>query len=200
MVPRITEDHGAVRSHAAEMSTERRNHERGIGIDGLIIRVAERSDVDLIADVHRDSIQSVGAPYYPADVVAGWLDGVAGDLYVQAMERGEVFFIAIGRVAGATQVLGFSSDYPIEGSTHGTSVYVRGIAARQGVGTALLRQAEAHARATGAAAVRIEASLAGAAFYRANGYVEMGRGEVRLLSGHSIGCVSMRKSLAPAEC
>jgi GNAT superfamily N-acetyltransferase len=115
------------------------------------------------------------------------------------MDRGEVFFVATGRVQGNPLILGFSSDYPIEGATHGTSVYVRGVAARQGVGTALLRAAESYAIANGAAAVRIEASLAGAAFYAANGYVESGRGEVQLLSGHTIQCVFMRKSLSTPD-
>ena len=169
-------------------------------IHGVNIRLADRSDVDAMADAHRDSIQSVGAPYYPVDVVAGWLAGIAGELYLDAMDRGEVFFIATGNVNGKTLVLGFSSDYPIEGATHGTSVYVRGQAARRGVGTALLRRAEAHAIAAGAAAVRIEASLAGAVFYKVNGYVEVGRGEIRLLSGHPIPCVFMRKSLTPGGC
>ena len=166
-------------------------------MDELTIRRAERADVDSIADAHRDSIQSVGAPYYPADVVVGWQAGVAGELYLDAMERGEVFFIATGRVDGKPMVLGFSSDYSIEGSTHGTSVYVRGIAARRGVGTALLREAESHAIANGAAMIRIEASLAGAPFYEVNGYLEVGRGEVQLLSGYPMQCVFMQKSLAP---
>ena len=81
-----------------------------------------------------------------------------------------------------------------------TSVYVRGQAARRGLGTVLLRRAEAHAIAAGAAAVRIEASLAGAVFYEVSGYVEVGRGEISLRSGHPIQCVFMRKSLTPGGC
>ena len=169
-------------------------------MDELTIRQAERSDVDDIADAHRDSIESVGSPYYPAAAVAAWQEGIAGGLYLQAMDRGEVFFIATGRVEGKPMVIGFSSDYSIEGATHGTSVYVRGVAARQGVGTALLRAAESHAIANGAAMIRIDASLAGAPFYEVNGYVEVGRGEVRLLSGYPIQCVFMQKSLAAAGC
>ena len=49
--------------------------------------------------------------------------------------------------------------------------------------------------ATGAAEIHVEASLAGVEFYRANGFVEMGRGETRLTSGRPIACVFMRKSL-----
>jgi GNAT superfamily N-acetyltransferase len=169
-------------------------------MDELTIRQAERSDVDDLADAHRDSILSVGSPYYPPDVVAAWQEGVAGELYLQAMDHGEVFFIATGCVDGKALVLGFSSDYSIEDATHGTSVYVRGVAARRGVGTALLHAAESHAIANGAAMIRIEASLAGAPFYEVNGYVEVGRGEVQLLSGHPIQCVFMQKSLAAAGC
>jgi len=169
-------------------------------MDEVTIRQAERSDVDDIADAHRDSIRSVGLSYYPPDVVAAWQEGIAGQLYLQAMDLGEVFFMATGCVEERAMVLGFSSDYSIEGTTHGTSVYVRGVAARRGVGTALLRAAESHAIANGAAMIHIEASLAGAPFYEVNGYVEVGRGEVQLLSGYPMQCVFMQKSLAAAGC
>jgi GNAT superfamily N-acetyltransferase len=74
-------------------------------------------------------------------------------------------------------------------------VYVRGRAVRRGIGTALLRLAEDHARAHGAKSIQIQASFAGVDFYKANGFEELGRGEARLLSGHSMPCVFMRKTL-----
>jgi hypothetical protein len=61
--------------------------------------------------------------------------------------------------------------------------------------SALLAVAEAHAIETGATSIEIEASLAGVAFYKANGFVEVGRGETRLSTGRSIECVFMRKDL-----
>ena len=60
------------------------------------------------------------------------------------------------------------------------------------------RATPAHARAQGAAAITIEASLPGLAFYRAVGFVEIGPRDVRLHSGASIPCVVMRKQLAGA--
>jgi len=48
--------------------------------------------------------------------------------------------------------------------------------ARRGIGTALLRFAEDHARTHGAKAIAIQASLAGVGFYKANGFEELGRG------------------------
>ena len=128
---------------------------------------------------------------------------LTGDVYRIAMGRGEVFFIATADVDAGTLVLGFSSDYVIEGSTHGTSVYVRGLAARRGIGSRLLAMAEDHARSGGATGVSVEASLTGVEFYRAHGFRETGRGETHLMSGRPIACVFMSKALghdsAPAS-
>lgn len=160
------------------------------------IRRAEPSDVNEIALAHRDSIQSIGSTYYSDDVVAWWQEAIEGQLYLRAMDGGEVFFIALGDVDCRRAVLGFASDYRIEGQRHGTSVYVRGRSARQGIGSSLLARAEAHAVETGATSIEIEASLAGVDFYRANGFIEVGRGETCLTTGRSMECVFMRKELS----
>lgn len=158
-------------------------------------RRARPSDADAIAVAHRDSIRAIGPRFYPPQAVEDWQDGLTGDVYVRAMERGEVFFIATGEIDGEPAVLGFASDYRIDGTQHGTSVYVRGIAARRGIGSALLRRAEAHAAAAGATSLHVEASLAGVEFYKANGFEELERGETHLMSGRPIACVFMRKVL-----
>jgi len=164
----------------------------------LEIRRAHPSDASEMARAHRDSIRSIGPAFYPPSVVDDWQNGLAADVYLNAMKGGEVFFIATGQVGDNALVLGVASDYCIEGTEHGTSVYVRGIAARRGIGSALFRLAEAHAAARGATTINIEASLAGVEFYRANGFTEVARGETRLMSGHPIACVFMRKELAMA--
>jgi putative acetyltransferase len=162
---------------------------------GVEMRQAGSEDAEAIAEAHRDSIRSIGPRFYPSEDVTAWAEGLSGAVYLEAMNNGEVFFIATEQIDGGTRVLGFASDYRVEGATHGTSVYVRGNVARRGIGTALLRLAEAHAAAADATSIRIEASLAGVAFYRANGYVEAGRGETRLMSGYPIACVFMRKEI-----
>ena len=96
---------------------------------------------------------------------------------------------------GEPVVLGFAT-HRVDDAQDGTSVYVRGGAARQGIGTALLRLAEAHALSHGAMSLQIQASLAGVEFYKANGFEEIGRGEAHLMSGTSMPCVFMRKFLA----
>ena len=82
----------------------------------------------------------------------------------------------------------------------GASVYVRGQASRQGIASALLRLAERHAREHGAKSIQIQASLAGAEFYRANGFEAIGVGEAVLMSGRSMPCVQMRKELHETDC
>ena len=158
------------------------------------IRRASLADVDEIAAAHLDSIQSIGAQYYPAAIVSDWGARVKGDLYVEAMGRGEVFFIAIGALRDRPEVLGFSS-HGRDRDEHRTAVYVRGRAARCGVGSALFHTAEAAAIAAGATSIHGDASLAAVEFYEANGFEEIGRGAHRLWSGRAMPCVFMRKNL-----
>lgn len=158
------------------------------------IRRARLDEVDLIADAHLDSIGSIGPGYYEPAIVRAWGAHIRPELYARAMQRGEQFFVA---VADRSQVLGFSSHHG-DGRTHGTAVYVRGGAARRGIGSALFRAAEASAIAAGARAIDISASLAAVDFYKAHGFDEVGRGAHRLPSGDAMACVFMRKVLTPA--
>jgi GNAT superfamily N-acetyltransferase len=159
------------------------------------VRRAYPSDASDIAAAHYDSIRSLGAGSYPPHVVDDWAEGLTADVYIKAMAGGEVFFIAVAAIDRANMVLGFASDYVREGSQHGTSVYVRGAAARRGIGSALFKLAEAEAISKGATSFRVEASFAGVEFYKANGFVEVARGETHLRSGRPIGCVFMEKAL-----
>ena len=159
------------------------------------VRRAGPADVDEIAAAHLDSIRSIGALSYTPAIVSDWGARVTGDLYSNAMARGEVFFIAIGELGDQPEVLGFSS-HRIDDNEHRTAVYVRGQAARLGIGSALFRSAEAAAISAGATSIHVDASLAAVEFYKANGFVEVGRGEHRLSSGRLMACVFMRKLLA----
>jgi GNAT superfamily N-acetyltransferase len=157
-------------------------------------RPARPGDAEAIASAHVDSICSIGPAFYPPDLVEAWAAGLTADMYVKAMEGGEAFFVATGHIGGEPVVLGFST-HRVDDAQDGTSVYVRGAAARQGIGSALLRLAKAHARSHGATSIHIQASLAGVEFYKANRFVELGRGEALLMSGRAIPCVFMRKIL-----
>jgi ribosomal protein S18 acetylase RimI-like enzyme len=159
------------------------------------IRRAEPSDAEAIAAAHLDSIRSIGPSYYEPAIVQDWGAHVEAGLYLRAMNQGEAFFVAItGPDHASAGVLGFSS-HAQYGNEHGVGVYVRGSAARCGVGSALLRAAEADAVASQASTLEIDASLAAVDFYTRHGFVETGRGSHRLPSGRSMACVFMKKQL-----
>jgi ribosomal protein S18 acetylase RimI-like enzyme len=158
------------------------------------IRPAQAADVDAIADAHRDSIDSIGPLFYPADVVTAWGARIEARMYLDAIVAGEQFFVAVEHRDGLATVLGFSSHH-VSGGVHGVGVYVRGRAARRGIGSALLELAEASAIAAGATSLQLDSSLAAVDFYRSHGFEETGRGAHRLRSGDSMDCVFMRKYL-----
>jgi putative acetyltransferase len=155
------------------------------------IRRANVDDVDRIAEAHLDSIRTIGIRYYPPEIVNDWCVEIKGDLYIKAMQQGETFFVAI---TDNNEVVGFSS-HRIDDGIHGVSVYVRGKAARHGIGSALIHSAEASAIAANAAIIYIDASLSAVHFYVANGFKEISRGDHKLSSGRSMPCVHMRKDL-----
>ena len=158
------------------------------------VRRAGDTDTEAIAAAHSDSVESIGPRFYGTDVVRAWRDAIEPRLYREAMARGERFFVAATTLDGRTGGLGFSSHYVQDGE-HGVAVYVRGMAARRGIGSALLRAAENSAAAAGAARVRLDASLAAVDFYKANGFTAAGRGEHTLRSGCTMACVFMQKNL-----
>jgi GNAT superfamily N-acetyltransferase len=162
------------------------------------VRQATPADANDIAAAHADSIHSIGALFYSADVVDDWSARVTGDFYLRAMTGGGVFFIAVAPQSGTTEVFGFSSHNIVEGK-HRTAVYVRGYASRRGIGSALFRMAEAAAVAAGASSIHVDASLSGVDFYRANGFDEIGRGDHRLRSGRLMPCVFMQKKLSQTK-
>ncbi len=165
-------------------------------IGNLELRQATPADVAAMAEAHRDSIRHLGGRFYPEPIIAEWAGVVSPQLYLDAMDRGEVFFIATGTIAMEPLVLGFSSDYVIRDTTHGTSAYMRPAAARRRIASRLLAMAESFGSGRGATSIEIESSLGAVDFYRAHGFVETGRGDVPLPSGFRMPCVFLRKELS----
>jgi hypothetical protein len=78
-------------------------------IQELNVRRATESDVDGIGDAHCDSILQLGSKHDAPAIVNEWSAVVNPRLYLDAMGRGEEFFIATGRVAEHPLVLGCST-------------------------------------------------------------------------------------------
>jgi putative acetyltransferase len=104
-------------------------------------------------------------------------------------EGGETFIVA---VAADTALAGFCSfkDDEVKGLS------VAPLAARRGVGSAMLRQAEAAIAAAGHRRIRLDASLSGQAFYELHGYRVVVRHGWKTRGGLVIAALAMEKALS----
>jgi putative acetyltransferase len=157
------------------------------------IRQAAPREAEAIARVHVESIRTVGAKYYQKNIIDVWAAPRGGDRYVLAMERGELFFLAVCREPNTEPWIGGFSSYRVEEGKHRIAVYVHEKASRKGVGTALFQAAEKDALQRGASEIHVDASLVAVDFYRANGFEKWGHGQHLLFTGIAMDCVFMRK-------
>jgi len=151
------------------------------------IRRGTPDDALAILRIHRHSILSLGIAAYGLAEVESWAAGLVPERYVEAMnEGGETFIVA---VAADGDVAGFCSfrEDEVKG------LYVAPTAARRGVGSALLRQAEAAIAAAGHG--RIGAALSGQAFYERRGYRVVERRGWKTRGGLVIAALAMEKML-----
>jgi len=145
-------------------------------------------DAPAILYVHRSSILVLGREAYSLAEVESWAAGLVPERYVEAMnEGGETFIVAVA----AGGLVGFCSfkDDEVKGLS------VAPPAARRGVGSALLRQAEAAIAAAGHRRIRLGASLSGQAFYQHHGYRVVVRHGWKTRGGLVIAALAMEKAL-----
>jgi len=155
----------------------------------VALRPATPADAPAILRLHRDSILSLGIGSYSLAEVESWAAGLVAERYVEAMNKGGETFIVAAVADGA--LAGFCSfgDDEVKG------LYVAPEWARRGVGSALLRRAEATISAGGHRLIRIIASLSGAAFYERHGYRVVERRDWKSRGGLVSAALAMEKAL-----
>ncbi len=146
-------------------------------------------DASAILRVHRHSILSLGRETYNRAEVESWAAGLVPERYVEAMNEDDETFIVAVAAADLVGLCSFKDD-EVKGR------YVAPDAARRGVGSALLRQAEAAIAAVGHSRIRIVASLSGQAFYESHGYRVVERRDWKTRGGLVIAALAMEKTLA----
>jgi len=159
------------------------------------LRAGKPADAPGIHAVYERAVRGLGRGVYSDEQIESWIFANGPERYVEAMrEGGETFEVAVARLRG---IVGFSA-YRDEELR---SLYVDPDWARLGVGTALLRSAEAAIAAAGHAKVVIGASLIGLPFYEAQGYHVVKHRHWRSRGGLAIPAADMEKPLAapPAQ-
>lgn len=158
-------------------------------MNGYSIRSARPEDAEGIRDTHVASIRGLAAQAYSGEQIAAWSVGRVPEDYVKAMTcGGETMFVATSRAGG---VVGFAALADDEVR----AVYVHPDHARNGVGRLLLRALESLAQDRGLAELRLTSSLNAVAFYRSQGYEEVGRTTFELRGGIGLRCAAMSKTL-----
>jgi predicted N-acetyltransferase YhbS len=154
------------------------------------IRAARPEDAPAIRRVHEASIRTLGlAAYTPAEVES-WVGVLTDRKYVEAMVLGgEAFVVAEDADPPGDGVIAFCSwsEDEVKG------LYVAPGWARRGVGSALLRLAEAAIKAAGHDPIRIGATLVGQPFYEAHGYRVVRPKKWKTRGGLLIDTVDMEK-------
>jgi len=159
------------------------------------LRAGKPADAPGLHAVYERAVRGLGRGVYSDAQIDSWVFANGPERYVAAMgEDGEIFEVAVARRRG---IVGFSA-YKDEELR---SLYVDPDWARLGLGTALLRSAEARIAAAGHAKVVIGASLIGLPFYEARGYRVVAHRHWHSRGGLAIPAADMEKPLnqAPQE-
>lgn len=156
------------------------------------IRRGRLSDAGGLYAVHERAVRVLARRVYSDSQVESWVHGNSSSRYVEAMrDEGEIFAVAVARRRG---IVGFSA---LKGREV-RSLYVDPEWSRLGVGSALLRRAEAMIAAAGHDKVEIGASLAGLAFYELHGYRVVKHRHWRSRGGLMIPAADMEKAIGTA--
>jgi putative acetyltransferase len=157
------------------------------------IRAARPEDAPAIRVVHESSIRGLGPAGYTAAEVESWVGVLTVEKYVEAMMLGdEAFIVAEAAPAdGGDGVIAFCSWARDEVK----GLYVRPGWARRGVGTALLRLAEAAIVGAGHRTIRIGATLVGRPFYESRGFVVLRHKPWKTRGGLVIDTLDMEKQV-----
>lgn len=163
------------------------------------IRRAQPDDARGILEAHRSAVHELAADAYDESSLEAWsppVDEERIEGFVETSFEGEKdadLFVAVEGKGAEERVLGFSAVYPGEQDLR--AVYVRPDAARRGLGTALLRQAEWAAAQKGAERLELDASRNAVDFYEKQGYERVGCETHEFEDGVEIECVRMEKEL-----
>lgn len=152
----------------------------------LLIRLATQEDAASIFQVHKHSVENLCNTDYGPEQITLWLDGRSPDTYRSAIDAGNVWLAYTDTLQGFVEIDGHEV----------SKLFIRGDAARQGIGARLLAEALRRIAATGHATAYLEATLTAEKFYAAFGFRKIGEGTFsRGNSPVSIEIIKMERAL-----
>ena len=164
--------------------TSRRNTE-----NDFHVRPARAEDGAALADLHRAAILATSDDFYSAEERHSWASGLRADGYARSMSDGELIEVAAPK----------DTDMPIafcgRRETGVVGLYVHPDHQQRGIGTLLLKRAEAALAEQGARLLTVEASLPAARFYERHGYTPVETFSHKTRGGLDLMSVRMTKTI-----
>ncbi|MEX3842826.1 GNAT family N-acetyltransferase [Paraburkholderia sp. BR10882] len=151
----------------------------------LTIRKANCDDVFDSWDIRKTSVHAACAKHYPKAALSAWVDGTPTDKWAGVVESD--FYVAVdqGSVVG-TGMLTLESGQV-------DAIFVRPSHMGRGIGRKMLDFLEALAADQGLGAMRLDATLNAAPFYRSCGWSGDSASTYRTARGLELACVPMTK-------
>jgi GNAT superfamily N-acetyltransferase len=151
----------------------------------LTIRKANSNDAFDAWDIRKSSVHAGCAEHYPKAALSAWVDGALTDKWVSVVERDFYVVVDHGLVVG-TGMLTLASGQV-------DAIFVRPAHMGHGVGRKMLGFLEALAADHGLDAMRLDATLNAAPFYRRCGWLGDSVATYRTSRGLELACVPMTK-------
>ncbi len=152
----------------------------------LVIRKARLEDDEAIWRVHTSAIRELCKGHYTPEEIEAWAGRLVVGIHRPAITLRDFLVAELDGI-----LVGFGQLDQRTGEVE--AVYVDPTATRRGVGSALLRELEARARAAGLQALHLDASLNSVRFYESAGYQCLRAARHALTSSTDIACIVMEK-------
>jgi putative acetyltransferase len=158
----------------------------------ILVRPLRADEGRIFLDIHERAIRGLAASHYPPEVIAAWVVPATDQTVARFIQNPERETRVIAELDGEPVGLGVL----VVDQCYLRACYVIPEAARKGVGSALVKEMERIARASGLARLDLVASLNAEPFYTSVGYQVVLRGDHVLRSGVRMAAVNMTKHLA----
>lgn len=168
-----------------------------LGMSLISIRRAIREDAEAIIKAHYDAVHCTAAKDYDTAILDQWSAAVTKERvesYKANFDPNKESTV-VAEING--KVVAFGSIKPATAELN--AVYVSPEAARQGAGSALVKELEKTARSMGINKLWLDSSLTAEKFYASHGFISEGKAEHVLKSGLKMACVKMHKCLEDKE-
>ncbi|GJH38286.1 GNAT family N-acetyltransferase [Paraburkholderia hospita] len=153
----------------------------------VTIRKAICRDVCDAWDIRRTSVHAACAQYYPEAALSEWVDGALTDKWASVVEN-DFYVVVDENIVVGTGMLTVANGQI-------DAIFVRPSHMGLGIGRKMLHFLEALAGAHGVVALRLDATLNAAAFYRRCGWAGDSISTYRSSRGLELACVPMTKHL-----